>query len=124
MADHWATGRRGAADVARAVVSAVDSGKSKLKFLYPDDMPLYEKIEDHRSGNLSCRRCDRPRVVKHQMTTFEEMGYGKLPSAWPRRRPFSTDPDAKGAPADHTIKVREARLSAGADFWWQSAATS
>ena len=38
-------------------------------------------------------------------------------SAW--RRPstsFSTNPDAKGAPADHTINVREVRLSAGAEF--------
>ena len=38
-------------------------------------------------------------------------------SAW--RRPSIAsrrDPDAKGAPADHTINVREVRLSAGAEF--------
>src|SRR3989454_4861934 len=34
MADHWALGSKGAADVARAVLKVVDSGKSKLKFLY------------------------------------------------------------------------------------------
>src|SRR6202171_1886178 len=44
MADHWAKGGEGAADVAKAVVKICDSGKSKLKFLYPDEMPLYEKI--------------------------------------------------------------------------------
>src|SRR4249919_3945744 len=33
MADHWAEGGRGAADVARAVVNVDDSGKSKLKLL-------------------------------------------------------------------------------------------
>src|SRR5262249_42239781 len=44
MADHWAMGGEGAADVARAVVKVVDSGKSKLKLLYPDEMPLLEKI--------------------------------------------------------------------------------
>src|SRR5512147_638465 len=44
MADHWAEGGKGAADVARAVVKAVDSGKSNMKLLYPDDMPLVEKI--------------------------------------------------------------------------------
>src|SRR5215813_5145319 len=32
MADHWAEGGKGAADVARAVVKVIDSGKSKLKF--------------------------------------------------------------------------------------------
>src|SRR5215217_7730869 len=44
MADHWAEGGKGAADVARAVVKAVESGKSNMKLLYPDDMPLVEKI--------------------------------------------------------------------------------
>src|SRR5581483_4579219 len=44
MADHWAMGGEGAADVARAVVKVVESGTSKLKLLYPDDMPLLEKI--------------------------------------------------------------------------------
>src|ERR1700746_3663365 len=44
MADHWAMGGAGAADVAHAVVKAVDSGKSYLKLLYPDDLPLVEKI--------------------------------------------------------------------------------
>src|ERR1700741_4034450 len=44
MADHWAEGGKGAADVARAVVKVIDSGKSKLKMLYPDEMPLLEKV--------------------------------------------------------------------------------
>src|SRR5881392_2215316 len=41
MADHWAMGGAGAADVARAVVKIAESGRSKLKFLYPDDLPLF-----------------------------------------------------------------------------------
>src|SRR5438309_7570065 len=44
MADHWALGGEGAADVARAVVKTIDESKSKLKLLYPDEMPLFEKI--------------------------------------------------------------------------------
>src|SRR5215216_1680545 len=42
MADHWAEGGKGAADIARAVVNIADSGKSKLKLLYPDEMPLLD----------------------------------------------------------------------------------
>ena len=45
MADHWAMGGAGAADVAKAVVKVIDEGKGKLKFLYPDEMPLFEKVE-------------------------------------------------------------------------------
>src|SRR5204862_5519484 len=44
MADHWAMGGEGAADVARAVVKVIEEGKSNLKMLYPDDMPLFEKV--------------------------------------------------------------------------------
>jgi formate--tetrahydrofolate ligase len=45
------------------------------------------------------------------------MGYGKLPICVAKTQySFSTNPDAKGAPADHTINVREVRLSAGAEF--------
>src|SRR5712664_1950557 len=44
MADHWAMGGEGAADVARAVVKTIDESKGKLKMLYPDEMPLVEKI--------------------------------------------------------------------------------
>src|SRR5690349_9652416 len=44
IADHWAMGGEGAADVARAVVKIIDSGKAKLKLLYPDEMPLLEKV--------------------------------------------------------------------------------
>jgi len=45
------------------------------------------------------------------------MGYGKCPVCIAKTQySFSTNPDAKGAPADHVINVREVRLSAGAGF--------
>src|SRR4029434_3367295 len=40
MADHWAMGGEGAADVAKAVVKAIDAGTAKLRMLYADDTPL------------------------------------------------------------------------------------
>src|SRR5580700_1540252 len=117
MADHWAMGGEGAADVARAVVKICDSSKSKLKFLYPDDMPLLEKIrtiakEIYRAKDISV---DKP--VRDQLANFESMGYGKFPICVAKTQySFSTNPDAKGAPVDHVINVREVRLSAGAEF--------
>jgi formate--tetrahydrofolate ligase len=117
MADHWAEGGKGAADVARAVVKVVESGKSKLKLLYPDEMPLLEKIrtiakEIYRAKDISI---DKP--VRDQLASFEAMGYGKLPVCIAKTQySFSTSADLKGAPADHIIPVREVRLSAGAEF--------
>ena len=62
MADHWALGGAGAADVAKAVVKVIDQGKSKLKFLYPDDMPLFEKIETIAKEIYRATECDRRQV--------------------------------------------------------------
>jgi len=117
MADHWAMGGEGAADVARAVVKVADSGKSKLKYLYPDDMPLVEKIrticrEIYRAKDISIDKS-----VRDQLASFEAMGYGKFPICMAKTQySFTTNPDAKGAPNDHVIPVREVRLSAGAEF--------
>jgi len=117
MADHWALGGAGAADVAKAVVKVIDEGKSKLKFLYPDDMPLFEKVETIAREIYRAKNVTADKSVKDQLKTWEEMGYGKLPICVAKTQySFSTNPDSKGAPADHTINVREVRLSAGAEF--------
>jgi formate--tetrahydrofolate ligase len=117
MADHWAMGGAGAADVAKAVVKVIDEGKSKLKFLYSDEMPLFEKIETIAREIYRAKNVSADKSVKDQLKTWEEMGYGKLPICVAKTQySFSTNPDTKGAPADHTINVREVRLSAGAEF--------
>ena len=117
MADHWAMGGEGAADVAKAVVKVIDQGQSKLKFLYPDEMPLFEKVETIAREIYRAKNVTADKSVKDQLKTWEEMGYGKLPICVAKTQySFSTNPDAKGAPADHTINVREVRLSAGAEF--------
>jgi len=117
MADHWAMGGAGAADVAKAVVKVIDQGKSKLKFLYPDEMPLFEKIETIAREIYRAKNATADKSVKEQLKAWEDIGYGKLPICVAKTQySFSTNPDAKGAPADHTINVREVRLSAGAEF--------
>ena len=79
MADHWAMGGEGAADVARAVVKMCDSGKSKLKLLYPDDMPLFEKIRTIAKEIYRAKDVTADKSVRDQLKSFEDMGYGKLP---------------------------------------------
>ena len=117
MADHWALGGEGAADVAKAVVKAIDASTGKLKFLYPDEMPLFTKIETIAREIYRAKNVTADKSVKDQLKTWEEMGFAKLPVCIAKTQfSFSTNPDAKGAPADHTINVREVRLSAGAEF--------
>ena len=117
MADHWAMGGAGATDLARAVVKVCDSGTSKLTFLYPDEMPLFEKIRTIAREIYRARDVSAEKPVRDQLAAFEAMGYGTAPICVAKTQySFSTNPDAKGAPADHIINVREVRLSAGAEF--------
>ena len=117
MADHWAEGGKGAADVARAVVKVIDGGKAKLKLLYPDDMPLLDKIKTIAREIYRAKEVTADKPVRDQLANFEAMGYGKFPVCIAKTQySFSTNPDAKGAPVDHVINVREVRLSAGAEF--------
>src|SRR5207247_3050294 len=113
MADHWAEGGKGAADVARAVLKVVDSGKSKLKLLYPDDMPLIEKIRTIAKEIYRAKDIEVGKPVREQLAQFEAMGYSKAPVCIAKTQySFTTNADARGAPADHVIPVREVRLSA------------
>jgi formate--tetrahydrofolate ligase len=117
MADHWALGGEGAADIARAVVKAIDSGKSKLKLLYPDDMPLLEKVRTIAKEIYRARDISADKPVRDQLANFEAMGYRNAPVCIAKTQySFSTNPDLKGAPNDHIISLREVRLSAGAEF--------
>src|SRR5258708_183722 len=117
MPDHWAEGGKGAADVARAVVKAAESGTSKLKLLCPDDMPLVEKSRTIAKEIYRAKDISADKSVRDQLESFEKMGYGKAPICIAKTQySFSTNGDLKGAPTDHVVNVREVRLAAGADF--------
>ena len=109
MADHWAMGGEGAADVAKAVVKVCDSGKSKLKFLYPDDMPLLEKIrtiakEIYRARTSpSTSRCaisspiTRPWAAANSQSASRKLNTASLQIPMPRVPNRSRHPGARGA---------------------------
>src|SRR6202163_2056072 len=117
MASHWAMGGEGAADVAKAVVKVIGEGKANLKLLYPDDMPLIDKIRTIATEIYRAKDIDVHKPVRDQLEIFEKMGYGKLPICIAKTQySFTTNGDLKGAPNDHIVNVREVRLSAGAEF--------
>ena len=79
MADHWAMGGEGAANVAKAVVEVAESGKSKLKFLYPDDMPLLEKIRTIAKEIYRAERHFRGQVGARSARQFRGHGLRQIP---------------------------------------------
>ncbi|HJU17309.1 MAG TPA: formate--tetrahydrofolate ligase [Stellaceae bacterium] len=117
VADHWASGGEGAVDLARAVVDLAESGKAELHFLYPDEMPLLDKIRTIAQRFYGAADIEADKSVRDQLAQFEAQGFGHFPVCIAKTQySFSTDPNLKGAPSGHIVGVREVRLSAGAEF--------
>ncbi|MBM3545762.1 MAG: formate--tetrahydrofolate ligase [Alphaproteobacteria bacterium] len=117
MADHWAGGGAGAADVAKAVVKLCESGKSSFKVLYPDDMPLWDKMKTIAQQIYGAADITAEKSVRDQVAGLQKEGFGHFPICVAKTQySFSTDANAKGAPSGHIIPIREVRVSAGAEF--------
>ncbi|MGN6465875.1 MAG: formate--tetrahydrofolate ligase [Rhizobiaceae bacterium] len=114
---HWAEGSKGTEELARKVAALAESGASQFAPLYPDDMPLFEKINTIVKRIYRGSEAIADKSVRDQLRQWEEAGYGKLPVCMAKTQySFSTDPNLRGAPTGHAVPVREVRLSAGAGF--------
>ncbi|MCP8894026.1 formate--tetrahydrofolate ligase [Shinella daejeonensis] len=114
---HWAEGSAGIVDLAHKVVELAEAGLSQFSPLYPDDMPLFEKIETIAKDIYHASDVIADKSVREQLRVWEEQGYGRLPICMAKTQySFSTDPNLRGAPSGHTVPIREVRLSAGAGF--------
>ncbi len=114
---HWAEGSAGIVDLAQKVVELAESGQAKFQPLYPDNLPLLEKIEIVASKIYHAGEVTADKAIRDQLRSWEDQGYGHLPVCIAKTQySFSTDPNLRGAPEGHIVPVREVRLSAGAGF--------
>ncbi|AFN56700.1 formate-tetrahydrofolate ligase [Zymomonas mobilis] len=115
---HFTDGGAGAEDLARKLSAILDAPKEdSFHLLYPDEMPLWKKIETiakeiYRAGEVVPQG-----AVLKKLKSFEEQGFGDLPVCIAKTQSsFSADPKAKNAPTGHIFPIREVRLNAGAGF--------
>jgi formate--tetrahydrofolate ligase len=114
---HWELGSKGSAELATRVAEIADSDSSNFAPIYPDDMPLFEKIETIAKRIYRADEVLADKKIRDQLAKWEEQGYGHLPVCMAKTQySFSTDPTQRGAPTGHSVPVREVRLSAGAGF--------
>ncbi len=117
LCKHWANGSAGVEDLAHAVVKLAESGTSNFSPLYPDDMPLFQKIETIAKRIYHADEVLADKSIRDQLKAWETAGYGNLPICMAKTQySFTTDPNVRGAPTGHSVPVREVRLSAGAGF--------
>ena len=110
LCKHWAQGlgRHRGAGAARSS-SSPSPAPRKFAPLYPDEMPLFDKINtivNRRSTAADEAIADK--AVRDQLTAWEDAGYGNLPVCMAKTQySFSTDPNLRGAPTGHVVPVRE-----------------
>ena len=113
---HWAEGGAGAEDLARAVV-AMTAIPADFAPLYPDDMPLWDKIQTICKRIYRAAGVEAAPGVRERLEAWQQAGHGHLPVCMAKTQySFSADPAALGAPEGFTIPLREVRLAAGAGF--------
>ena len=117
LSKHWEFGSEGSEDLAKRVSEIADAEMANFAPIYPDEMPLFEKIETIAKRIYSADEVLADKKIRDQLRQWEEQGYGNLPICMAKTQySFSTDPNLRGAPTGHSVPVREVRLSAGAGF--------
>lgn len=117
LSKHWEFGSEGCAELATRVSEIADADMANFAPIYPDDMPLFEKIETIAKRIYRADEVLADKKIRDQLRQWEEQGYGHLPICMAKTQySFSTDPNLRGAPTGHSVPVREVRLAAGAGF--------
>jgi len=113
---HWAEGGKGIEALAHHVAQLADSGQADFRPLYPDALPLWEKVRLIATEIYGAADIAADTAVRNRFTELQAH-YGHLPVCMAKTQySFSTDPTLLGAPSGHTVPIRELRLSAGAEF--------
>ena len=117
LSRHWELGSEGAIELATRVAEIADADMANFAPIYPDDMPLFEKMETIATRIYRADEVLADKKIRDQLSQWEQQGYGNLPICMAKTQySFSTDPNLRGAPDHHSVPVREVRLAAGAGF--------
>ena len=113
----WADGGRGGEALAREVVRLCETPHGMLRFAYPVELGIEDKIR------AVVRRVYRGRDItvlpaaKKQIDRLTRMGFAGCPVCIAKTQySFSDDPTKLGAPEGFTVTVKDVKISAGAGF--------
>ena len=117
LSSHWSDGSKGAVDLAKTVVELCENSNQKMQYAYEENDTLIEKINKIAKKIYRASEVTMDDKVKAQIENLQKTGYGHFPICVAKTQSsFSIDPKLRGAPSNHSIAIREIRLSAGAEF--------
>ncbi len=113
---HFSEGGKGAVELAEAVIEACEA-PSDFRFLYPDNLPLVDKIDTIARRVYGADGLEVSPVAQRQLADYERLGFGNLPVCVAKTHlSLSADPALIGVPSGWKLPVREVRASVGAGF--------
>jgi formate--tetrahydrofolate ligase len=117
VSEHWLKGGEGALELADAVIEACEE-KSSFKFLYPDEMPLRQRIETIAKEVYGAGGVSYTTVAEGKAKRMEsDPELSRLATCMVKTHLSLThDPTIKGAPKGWTLPIRDILTYRGAGF--------
>jgi len=116
-ATHWADGGAGTEELARVVADLAENASNTFNFLYPPEMPLWEKVRTIAQKIYGANDIMANNQVRAKFNDLENAGFGKLSVCLAKTQySFSTDPALCGRPTNFDVVIRDVKVSAGAGF--------
>ena len=117
LSEVWAKGGEGGIELANRVLQTLAEKKSNFTPLYPDEMPLKEKIETVCKKIYGADGVIFDPAAEKMLAKLTELGFGNVPICMAKTQySLSDDPAKLGRPSGYRVTVREVYVSAGAGF--------
>lgn len=117
LSNVWADGGDGGVELANKVMDTLNHKESHFKLLYPDDMPIDEKIKTIAKEIYGAKDVAFSPEATRMLAKIEKMGMSHFPVCMAKNQySLSDDATKLGRPSDFTIQVRDMYVSAGAGF--------
>jgi len=112
---HWAEGGAGCKNLANAVIAACESQKPNLRYLYPLDLPIKEKIDRIATEMYGADGVEYSQEAERRIRLFTKQGLDKLPICIAKTH-LSLDTAEVGKPKPFTLSITDVRAAVGAGF--------
>ncbi|MBQ3666300.1 MAG: formate--tetrahydrofolate ligase [Lachnospiraceae bacterium] len=113
----WEFGGEGGIELAKEVLETLETKKSEFTLLYPDEMPLEEKIKTIARKIYGADDVTYSAAAKRSLQKITDLGFSNLPICMAKNQySLSDDATKLGRPTGFNIDIREVYVSAGAGF--------
>ena len=118
LTEHHKYGGNGAINLAKLVCKIIDNNtENNFSLLYPDNINLTDKIKIITENIYNAKNVLYEKIALSKLKQIEKLGFKNLPVCIAKTQySFTDNPNIKGAPTNHTITIKDVKLSAGAKF--------